>query len=71
VSDFNSDWVFEDQRTRMGALLERRDRFAMAALQGQMAREAGTGNHSGVKSLAEYAVYLADAVIAALDASKP
>jgi hypothetical protein len=80
MSDTDTDKLFEGQRARMDALLareaararaERRDRFAMAALQGQLAREAGSHDTSGVKSLAEYAVRMADALIAALDASKP
>jgi len=80
MSDTDTDKLFEGQRARMDALLareaararaERRDRFAMAALQGQLAREAHGQEQSGVKSLAEYAVRMADALIAALDASKP
>jgi hypothetical protein len=80
MSDTDTDRLFEGQRARMDALLareaararaERRDRFAMAALQGQLAREAHGRDQSGCKSLAEYAVRMADTLIAALDASNP
>jgi len=80
MSDTDTDKLLEGHRAQMDALLEleaaharaeRRDRFAMAALQGQLAREAGSRDTSGVKSLADYAVRMADALIAALDASKP
>ena len=80
MSHIDTDKLIEAHRAQMDALMnleaararmERRDRFAMAALQGQLAREAHGRDQSGCKSLAEYAVRMADTLIAALDASKP
>jgi hypothetical protein len=82
MSDTDTDKLFEGQRARMDALLareaararaERRDRFAMAALQGLLAREAGDhySEWSTPDGISKKAIPLADALIAALDASKP